>query len=83
MSGLPETKSRDAAIESYVSQNSQQSPELAAPFVNELKDDNLRYSAAQNLARYLFGNDPVAAEKWVNGLNLPEDQKSQLRKLKP
>lgn len=56
---------------------------MAAPFVNELKDDNLRYSSAQNLARSLFGSDPVAAEKWVNGLNLTDDQKIQLLKLKP
>jgi hypothetical protein len=48
-----------------------------------VEDDKQRHNAAQNLARSYFGNDPIAAEKWVNGLNLPDAQKSQLLKLRP
>ncbi len=71
------------AIESYVSHTSYQAPELAAPFVNERKGDQQRFSTAQNLASYFLSNDPVVAEKWIGGLNLSEDQKRQLLKLKP
>ena len=78
----PEGKSRDSAAQSYVSQLSWQSPELAAPYVNFIADDNQRYSSAMNLAHGYLRNDPTAAETWITGLNLPEDKKAQLRKMK-
>ncbi len=72
--GLLAGKSRDSAIQSYVSQLSYQSPEFAAPFVNQIADENLRYNAAQNLAHNYKRNDPAGYAKWLTTLNLPEDK---------
>ena len=75
---LPEGKSRDAAVQSYVSNLSWQSPELAAPMIALIGDDNQRYSSAQNLIHNYGRNDPEGARKWLTELNLPEDKKSRL-----
>jgi hypothetical protein len=76
-------QSCDSAIECHVSRNPQLFPGFTAPFVNETKDDNQRYNTAQILAQSCFRNSPVAAEKWVSGLNLDSEKTAQLLKLKP
>ena len=75
---LPEGKSRDSAVQSYVNQLSWQSPEMAAPMIALIGDDNQRYSSAQNLINNYGRNDPDGARKWVASLNLTEDKKSRL-----
>jgi hypothetical protein len=82
LAGLAEGKSRDSAAQSYVSQLSWQSPELAAPFVNFIADENQRFSSAMNLIHSYKNSDGDAAQKWINGLNLPEEKKAQLLKMK-
>ena len=67
-------KSRDSAIQTYVSQLSWQSPEFAAPFVNQITDDNQRYSAAQNLSHNYKRQDPIGYTKWLASLNLPPEK---------
>jgi hypothetical protein len=58
LAGLPEGKSRESAVQTYVSQLSYQSPEYAAPFVNLITDENQRFNSAQNLAHNYLRNDP-------------------------
>ncbi|MFO1515031.1 MAG: hypothetical protein U1F83_19350 [Verrucomicrobiota bacterium] len=82
LAGLPESKSRDSAAQSYVSQLSWQSPELAAPFVNFIADENQRFSSAMNLTHNYIRSDPAGAEKWIAGLDLDEEKKAQLRRMK-
>ena len=67
-------ESRESAIQSYVSQLSWQSPEFAAPFINQIADENQRFSAAQNLANNYKRENPVAYAKWLEALNLPPEK---------
>jgi len=60
-----------------------QSLELTAPFVSAFKDDAQRFTSAQILAPVFSRRDPMAAEQWIHGLNLPAEQKRQLLKLQP
>jgi hypothetical protein len=82
LTSLPEGKSRESAIQTYIGQLSWQSPEYAAPFVSTIADENQRYSSAQNIARNYIRNDEASAIKWINSLELPADKKERLLKLK-
>jgi hypothetical protein len=82
MAKLPAGKARDRAVQTYVSQVSWQSPEYAAPWVSQLADEHQRYSSVMNVARNWMEFDRPAAEKWVAGLDLPEEKKKQLLDLK-
>jgi len=83
LAGLPTGKSRDSAIQSYVSSLSHQLPEYAAPFVNQIADENRRFSAAQNLAHNYQRNDPDGYRKWLATLSLPEGKLKHLPKPTP
>lgn len=72
--GLPEGKSRDSAIQTYVSQLLWKSPEFAAPFVHQIADENQRFSSAQTRSHNYKRNDPAGYAKWMTTLNLPEDK---------
>ena len=80
LENLPAGKSREAAILTYVNQASAQSPELAAPFVNQVGDDNQRYSSAQAVAKHFERSDPAGYAKWLATLNLPEEKLKSLAK---
>ena len=71
---LPEGKSRDATVQTYVNQLAWQSPEMAAPFVSQIADVNQRFSLAQNVANNYKRTDPAGYARWVATLNLPEDK---------
>ena len=45
--------------------------------------DAQRFTSAQILAPVFSRRDPMAAEQWIHGLNLPAEQKRQLLKLQP
>lgn len=80
LAGLPAGKSRDSPIQTYVSQLSWQSPEFAALFINQIADENQRFSSAQNLAHNYKRNDPAGYAKWLTTLNLPEKKLKLLPK---
>jgi hypothetical protein len=80
LAGLPEGKSRESAVQTYISQLSYQSPEYAAPFVNLITDENQRFNSAQNLAHNYLRNDPEGYRKWLATLTFPEDKIKRLPK---
>ena len=82
LESLPAGKSRESALQSYVSQLAWQSPEFAAPFVNQIGDENQRYNSAQNIARSWLRNDLDSAQKWIATLTLSDDKKQMLLKMR-
>ena len=80
LAGLPEGNARNSAVQSYVSQLSWQSPEFAAPYINQIADENQRFNSAQYLALNYKGNDSAGYAKWLTTLNLPEEKLKLLPK---
>ena len=80
LANLPAGRSREAAVQSYVSQISYQSPELAAPWADRISDLNMRNSQIENIARRWLDMDRSAAEAWLAKVSLPEERKAALLK---
>ena len=76
---LPAGASREAAVQTYVSQLCYSSPELAAPWAETLTDQNNRNSQIENIARRWLQTDRSAAETWLAKASLPDDRKKRLR----
>ena len=75
---MPDDAAKQSAVNSYISNLSYQSPDLAAPWTETLTDVNQRNSAIENVARTWLNTDPVAAKTWLNSTSLPPEQKQQL-----
>jgi hypothetical protein len=80
LQGLPAGASRESAVQAYVSQLTQASPELAAPWAETLTDQNTRFNQMENVARRWLDTDRPAAEAWLAKVNLPDDRKQGLLK---
>lgn len=57
------------------------SPELAAPWVEQISDENQRTGQMQTLAQNWLRNDRQAAEAWIAKASFTEDQKKRLLKI--
>jgi hypothetical protein len=80
LEGLPAGNSREAALNAYIGRLALHSPESAAPFVNQIADENQRFSSAQLLANNYQRSDPAGYAKWLRTLNLPGDKLKLLPK---
>ena len=80
LGGLPAGNSRVSAVQAYIIEVCLTSPELAGPFVNQIPDENQRFSSAQMLAPNFQRSDPAGYAKWLAALNLPEEKLKLLPK---
>jgi hypothetical protein len=54
------------------------SPELAAPWVESISDQNQRFSQIENLAHQWLETDRASAEAWLAKVSLPPDRRERL-----
>ena len=70
----------EAAVQAYIGQLAYASPEVAAPWVESITDQNTRFSQIETIARNWLQADRPSAEAWLAKVNLPDDRKQRLLK---
>jgi hypothetical protein len=74
LESLSPGRSRESAVQTCISQLSLQSPEFAAPFANQIDDEDQRFNSAQAASRSYQRNDSAGYAKCVATLNLSEEK---------
>jgi hypothetical protein len=78
LNSLPAGKSQERATSSFVSQIAYEYPELAAPLIDRISDQNQRTFTIENVANNWLRIDRFAAEQWLETTSLPQDRKARL-----
>lgn len=69
---------RDSAVQGFATELSRKDPESAATWATTIDDPELRAETVSRVARDWMRSDRAAAEAWLPGSGLTEEQQTQV-----
>jgi hypothetical protein len=78
MKSLPAGKSRDGVNSSFVGHLSWSSPELAAPWAEQISEEHQRKSHMEMIAQNWLRNYRPAAEAWIARASFSDEDRKRL-----